>query len=307
MILLFFDMESIDLTIIIVNWNVKPILEICLDSIFTQTKGISYEVIVVDNASTNGSREFLKTIRKKYGNLKVILNKRNLGFARASNQALKMAKGTYILFLNPDTEILDNALFKSVEFMNKHKDVGILGVKLLDNNKKIQPSVRSFPTFASQALILLKLHHLLPRLPVLKRYFLYNFNYQKLQEVDQVMGAFLMTRKKIINEIGGFDEKFFLWFEEVDFCKRVKEKKWKIVYNPEISILHFGHQSFRQVIPFDKQKIYNKSVITYFKKHHPSKKIYLLYLLQYISLILVLIFQLFNFLGKKKIISKINA
>jgi len=296
-----------DLSIIVVNWNVRPLLELCLDSIYNQTKGITYEVIVIDNASIDGSREFLQAEKKFHKNLKVILNERNLGFARANNQGLKLAQGRYILFLNPDTQILDNALFKSVKFMDEHNDVGILGVQLLDNNKKIQPSVRTFPTIGSQSLILLKLHHLFPKIPVLRRYFLYDFNYQKLQEVDQVMGAFLMTRKKIIDKIGGFDENFFLWFEEVDFCKRVKENRWKVVYNPEIKILHYGHQSFRQAMPVEKQKIYNKSMFFYFKKHYPLSKIYFLYLLQYISLILAWLFQLFNFRRKKRIIPRVNV
>jgi len=298
-----------DLSIIIVNWNVKPILEMCLDSIFKQTKKICYEVIVVDNASIDGSQEFLQAEQRFHFNLKIILNKQNLGFARANNKGLKIAAGRYILFLNPDTQILDNALLKAVEFMDKNENVGILGGQLLNNNRKIQPSVRSFPTIASQSLILLKLHHLFPNLSVLKRYFLYDFDYQKLQEVEQVMGAFLMTRKKIIDAIGEFDKNFFLWFEEVDFCKRVKEHQWKIIYNPEIKILHYGHQCFRQVMPVDKQKIYNRSMLYYFKKHYPLfKGRFFLYVLQYISLGLSWFLQLFtNFKKKKRLIPKING
>lgn len=281
-----------DLSIIIVNWNVKPLLERCLASIFRQTQNLDYEIIVVDNASEDGSQEFLRQMAKIKNNLKIILNKDNLGFAKANNQAVQKSSGEFILFLNPDTEILEQAIAKAVRFMRENGDCGIVGCQMIDVDGRIQPSVRNFPTFLSQLLIFLKLHYLFPYLPVLKNYFLYNFNYYKRQEVDQVMGAFLMTKRKILETVGDFDEHFFLWFEEVDFCERAKRAGWKIIYDPSVKIRHFGHQSFRQALPYKKQKIYDQSAIHYFSKHRPIWQVKFLKLIQPLSLFLALSVQI---------------
>ena len=286
-----------DLSIIIVNWNVKSLLEKCLESIFRETRDLNYEVIVVDNNSKDGSQEFLSQLEKK-GKIKLILNQTNLGFAKANNQALDLAKGEFILFLNPDTEILDQAIVKAVKFMRQHEDWGIMGCQLIDKNGQVQMSVRRFPTLISQILILLKLHHLFPKLTPLKKYFFSDFDYSRVQEVDQVMGAFLLTKHKIINQIGGFDENFYLWFEEVDFCKRVQNAGWKVIYNPEIKIIHHGGQSFCQILSYKKQKIYNQSVIYYFKKHHPAWQAKFLMMLQLISLFLTFLYG-FCYLRKR--------
>jgi GT2 family glycosyltransferase len=257
---------SVDLSIIIVNWNVKPLLERCLQSIFQETSDISYEVFVVDNASADGGVEMIKERFSK--RVKLIANKENLGFAKACNQAIAQSQGKYILLLNPDTEITDNALTKAVNFMRTHSRCGILGVRLLGVDDEFQPSVRRFPTFGSQFLILLKLHWIFPRVRPLNKYFVQDFDYSKTQEIDQVMGAFLMTRRRVIDEVGPLDENFFVWFEEVDFCRRVKQAGWKVYYTPEVEIIHYGSQSFKQVLPFKKQKMYNNSMLYYFQKHH---------------------------------------
>lgn len=284
-----------DLSIIIVNWNVRPLLERCLESIFKETKGLNYEIIVVDNASTDSSVEYLsgESHLLKSMTLKKIFNKTNLGFAKANNQALKIAEGEFILFLNPDTEILEQGIIKALKFMRENKDCGIMGCQLIDANDKIQSSVRNFPNFLAQILIFLKLHHFFPKLLPLKKYFLSDFDYDKEQEVEQVMGAFLMTRRKIIDAIGGFDENFFLWFEEVDFCKRVKEAGWRVIYNPNIKIRHYGAQSFRQVLSYQKQKNYNQSSIYFFKKHHPAWQVKLLKIFHPISLFLARLYEFF--------------
>jgi GT2 family glycosyltransferase len=285
------------LSIIIVNWNTKTFLENCLNSIFKKNKNLDYEIIVVDNDSKDSSKDYLSKIKNE--KIKVIINERNLGFAKANNLALKEAKGEYLLFLNPDTEFLEDSLEKIINFMEENKDCGIMGVNLIDKDNKTQLSVRNFPTLSSQILILLKIHHLFPNLKPLANYFLYDFDYTKKQEVNQVMGAFLVTKREIIKKIGGFDENFFLWFEEVDFCKRVKEAGFKIIYNPSIKVKHYGSSSFKQMLPFKKQLIFNKSLIYFFKKHHPVWQVIILKMIQPISLILALIFEIYSFLIKR--------
>ena len=274
------------LSIIIVSWNVKPLLERCLSSIFLYGKNLDYEILVVDNNSIDGSKEYLTDLAKKKQELKIVLNNKNLGFAKANNQAIKISKGKFVLFLNPDTEIRGGTLQKMVDFMKKNPSCGIAGCQLRGVNGKIQSSVRSFPTLISQVLIFLKLPYLFPNLPAFKKYFLYSFDYGGEQEVDQLMGAFLMTRRGMLQEIGSFDEKFFIWFEEVDLCLRAKEANWQVIYTPRTEILHHGGQSFKQILSLPKQKIFNQSVIYYFKKHHPRYQSLILKILNPISLFL---------------------
>ena len=300
------------LSIIIVDWNVKPLLKRCLSSIFDYVKDLDYEVIVVDNASTDGSQEFLskfkvypvksceagspmaKFNRVKGLNFKVILNNQNNGFGKANNQALKQAKGKFILFLNPDTEITNGACQKIIRAMQENNKWGIVGCQLIGPDSGVQPSVRNFPTIVSQLLILLKLQYLFPRVKILKKYFQADLDYQKLKEVDQVAGTFIMTRQEVIKKVGSFDERFHLWFEDIDFCYRVKRAGWKVIYYPQVNILHHGGQSFWQLLSVARQRIYNKSMLAFFKKHFPSKAIWLLVICQPISLLLACLSEVFS-------------
>ncbi|MDD5625787.1 MAG: glycosyltransferase family 2 protein [Patescibacteria group bacterium] len=283
------------LSIIIVNWNVKKLLEKCLNSIFKNVDGLDYEVWVVDNNSADGSREYLKSLISQNENLKVILNEQNIGFAKANNQALKEATGEFVLLLNPDTEIIGNTLQTTVQFMQYNQDCGVLGGKLIGRDDKIQKSVRSFPTILSQAMVFLKFHRFFYKVKILKDYFQTDFDYEKISEVDQVMGAFLMTKKEVLEKVGLLDEKFWLWFEEVDFCKRVKEAGYKVIYYPNAAIFHYGAQSFRQMLSCPKQRTYNRSTIYYFKKHSRFVSYWPLLILNPISLFLACLVQIFSF------------
>jgi hypothetical protein len=295
------------LSIIIVNWNVRHFLEKCLSSVFRNTaEDFDYEIIIVDNNSArDDSKSFLANLQAPV-NCQIILNNQNLGFARANNQALQQAQGEYILFLNPDVEIIEKgSLEKAVNLMMAHQNWGILGCHLWGADQKTQASVRSFPRLCSQIMIFLKLHHLFSfQFKPLRHYFLPNFNYQKQAEVDQVMGAFLLTRRQILTQVGPLDENFYIWFEEVDFCQRVKKAGWKVVYSPEPTIIHYGSQSFAQVLSWKKQKIYNQSALYYFRKYHPWKA-RILNLFSPLSLILAAGQSFIAFL--KKILNKNNV
>lgn len=286
-----------DLSIIIVSWNVKEHLKKCLESIFKNQGNLNVEVIVIDNASSDGTSEMVKAV---FPQVKLITNDKNLGFAAANNQGIRAAKGEYILFLNPDTEILPNSLQKSIEFFKKHTDVGAVGCQILNTDpstssgQALQPSVRRFPTLWSQFLILYKLHHLLPNLKTFRNYLAKDFNYSVESVVDQIMGAFILTKKEIIEKIGDFDENFYLWFEEVDFCKRLKDAGYKVYYTPAAQIIHHGAQSFNQILTVKKQKIFNKSMRHYFKKHHGIFSWLMLLSAHYDSLFLAWLAQFFN-------------
>jgi len=280
-----------DLSIIIVSWNVKNLLRKCLESIYRETKNLKFEVFVVDNYSQDKTVEMIKT---DFPRVNLIANQENAGFAQANNQAIHQAKGDFILLLNPDTEILENALEKMVDFMKSHSDAGVAGCQFLNSDKSLQPSVRRFPTFSSMSLIMLKLHRLFPKSNPIKYYLANDFNYSKTQEVDQVMGAFFMIKYEVIKKVGLLDKNFYIWFEEVDYCQRAKKNGWKIYYTPEAKIIHRFAQSFQQVTGLRKQLIFNHSLIYYFKKHKPFIEYLCLLFLHPLSLFLALIRQFFR-------------
>lgn len=245
-----------DVSIIIVSWNVKKLLNQCLNSIFRYTHNIKFEVFVIDNNSTDGTVEMIK---KDFPNIICLANQNNFGFAKANNQGIRLASGKYFLLLNPDTMLIEPSINIMVDFMNKNIDADIAGCQLLNSDKTLQQSVRRFPTIYSSIIQLFKIHHIVSAKKILRKYLYLDFNYSKTQRVDQVMGAFLIYRK----ELGLLDEKFYLWLEEVDLCKRAK----KVYYTPQTKIIHFGGCSFRQVNTWQKQKFFYKSLWHYFYKH----------------------------------------
>lgn len=266
------------LSIIIVNWNVKDLLEKCLTSVYKETQNLDFEVIVVDNASSDGSVEMIK---EKFPKVRLIANKKNRWFAGGNNQGFAEARGELILMLNPDTEILDGAIGKMAEIMSgkiplnpplqkgEISAIGILGCKLLNPDMTLQPSCRRLPRLTDQILILLKLHNFFPWLKPIREYYMSDYKHNDTREVEQVMGACLMARKEIIDKIGGLDEKYVSIFEEVDFCKRVTDAGWKICFTDKARVVHYKGQSFRQRKIIVNQKNFNHALLRYFKKHKP--------------------------------------
>lgn len=249
-----------DLSIIIVSFKVKDLLEECLSSIFAQNFNFNFEIIVFDNASQDGSAEMVK---QKFPQVKLIASGKNLGFAAGNNLGLKISTGKHLLLLNPDTKFTDNSLNKLLAKSENNPEIGILGCNLLNANGSPQPSVRRFPRLTDHLLMMLKLHHLF----LLKKYLAVDFDYQKEAEVDQVMGAFMLIKRLVIDKIGLLDEKYYIWFEEVDYCLKAKKAGFKVVYSPESSIIHYGEQSFRQMLIFKQQWIYSKSRLRFLRLH----------------------------------------
>lgn len=279
-----------DLSIIIVSWRVRDLLRQCLRSIYQKTVGLQFEVFVVDNNSLDGTVELIKD---EFPDVHLIVNPKNFGFAKANNQAIKLAAGRHILLLNPDTEFFDNALGRLVELMDKNKEWGIAGCRILNSDRTPQPSVRRFPGWFTQALILLKLHHLPPFKKFLRRYLASDCNYQSISEVEQVMGAFFAIRRETLDMVGLLDEKYFFWFEEVDYCRRAKDVGLKVIYTPEPAIIHHGAGSFRQ-LDWQKQIIWNHSLQHYFWLHGKRWQWFILWLLQPLSILLALLADLWR-------------
>jgi GT2 family glycosyltransferase len=272
-----------DLSIIMVPWNVRDLVRENLKSIYNTSpsprsrfgeagqsspyKGeeiFEFEVFAVDNDSRDGTAEM---IRNEFPRVKLIANNYNAGFARANNQAIKLAKGRYILLLNPDMRVLPGTLETMVKWMDEHLEAGVAGCHLVGQDGKSVPHVRRFPKLLDQLAIVLKLPHIFSSL--LDKYLMRDFNYSEESEVDSIRGSFFMIRKEVIDKIGALDERYFIWFEEVDYCRRVKGAGWKVMYTPATECVDYVGKSFAQVKRGVTQKYFRNSMLKYFKKWHP--------------------------------------
>lgn len=235
----------IDLSIIIVNYNTKSYLRNLLDSIEKSiSKKITYEVIVVDNASSDASASEISRLRQDFGgqaNLKIILNRYNVGFSRANNQGVKIAeKSRYLLFLNPDTVMQKNTVEEMIKFMDMHKDVGASTCKVIMPNGEIDDaSHRGFPTPWNSFSYFSGLAKIFPKSKLFNGYNLGWMDFSKAHEIDACAGAFMLVRREAGEAIGWWDEDYFFYGEDLDFCYMLKQKGWRIYYVPQVSILHY--------------------------------------------------------------------
>lgn len=276
-----------DLSIIIVSWNTRQLLDDCLASVSRETKSISFEIFVVDNASSDGSAEMVKG---RYPQVRLIENKKNAGFSAANNQAAKVASGRYILFLNSDTVILDGALDKGVCLMDSRPEIAILGAKTFNCDMTHQKTVAPDPDLWAQIFLLLKVKYLFPKAKFIKNLQRADFDYEKEGMIrGHTQGSFMLARREALEKVGLFDENFYIWFEEVDLCHRFTETGYKILYSPEIKIIHRGGESFKRVMTLKKQWMYNRSLFYYFRKNKPRWQYYVLRLFEIPSLLLAMI------------------
>ncbi len=257
----------IDLSVTIVNYNTKDLLKQCIKSIYNTTKEITFEIIVVDNASTDGSVEMLK---KEFPDVKVIANKENLFFTRAHNQALRISKGRYLMILNSDTVILDGAFDKIVKFMDEHPECGACGPKLVGPDMKHQWSGEKFPTLLYAFFDVLLLNTIFPKNPVKSKRLQRTWNRNTTTEVDTVSGACMLVRKNVIDKVGILDENFLSYWEEIDWCKRIKDNGWKIFFISDAVIIHFWEISMNKHGKEKKERIFYNSMLYYYKKHFGS-------------------------------------
>jgi hypothetical protein len=247
-----------DLSIIIVNWNTKKLLLQCLESVYQTMKRIEMEVFVVDNGSIDGS---IAATKKRFPEVKFIQNEMNLGFARANNQALNLAKGRYLLLLNPDTQVKNGAIERLISFMDIHPEAGGAGAQLLNSDGSRQNSIANFPSLPTELLNKSLLRWLFPKaFPGKER------NYLEPIEVDSVIGACMIIRRDAIEQVGLLDEDYFLFLEETDWCYRIKGAGWKIYHVPQAEIYHFQGKG----VEVEKKKArveYYRSRYHFFKKN----------------------------------------
>ncbi|HNT23472.1 MAG TPA: glycosyltransferase family 2 protein [Anaerolineales bacterium] len=253
--------QPFHLSVIIVNWNTRGLLQGCLESLYNNLPDGELEIIVVDNASTDGSLEML---HKHFPQVKVIANSQNLGFARANNQAIQISRGDVILLLNSDTLILPGSLSNLFQCLEAYPDAGIFGGKLLNKDGSFQSSYNDFPNLISELLLMAGLAR--------RVYTNYYPSYPAERSLttcycDWVGGAFLLVRRAVCEQVGLLDENYFMYAEEVDWCYRAHQAGWRVVYCADAPIIHFGGQSASRS-SYRQQLLLYRSKARYFLIHH---------------------------------------
>jgi len=260
-----------DISVIIVNYNVRDFLSNALTSLQKSLKGFKSEIIVVDNASDDGSVELLK---KNFPKVHLLINRTNLGFAKANNQALEISKGRYKLLINPDTLVQENTIKESVSFFESHKDAGMVGCKILNPDGTFQlPCRRSFPTPWIAFTKTFGLSSLFPKSKLFARYNLTYLDPGKTCEVDALSGSFMMLKREVYEKIGGLDETFFMYGEDLDWCYRVRQAGWKVFYVPTTSIIHYKGESTKRS-DIDELKVFYNAMRLFVRKHHSGSPLF---------------------------------
>ncbi len=248
----------VDISFIIVNWNTRDILINCLNSIYKTVKDIDFEICVVDNNSTDGSQG---AIKKHFPEVKLIENKTNTGFAHANNQALKIMHGRFAVLLNTDTILQEKAIKNLLIFMNNSPRAGIAGAQLLNDDGSKQNSIDNFPSLETEIFNKSFLRILFPN-----KYPSKGRDYTSPIEVESVIGACMMVRKEAVDEVGFFDEDYFIFLEETDWCFRMHKNEWKVYHMPDAKVFHISGHSKKKT-PWESQIEYYKSLYTFFRKN----------------------------------------
>jgi GT2 family glycosyltransferase len=251
------------LSIIIVSWNVAELLRECLRSVAENRGDLDLEVIVVDSASADNT---VALISAEFPWVTLLAQSENVGFPRGNNIGLAAATGDTILLLNPDTEIMGDALTVMVDYLQQHPDIGLIGPQLLNPDGSHQSSRRRFPTVMTGLFESTWLQSLAPR-ATMSRFFATDLPDDATSDVDWVTGACMLTRRAVVAQVGVMDEAYFMYSEELDWCKRIKDAGWRVVYLPNASVVHHVGKSSEQAVTA-RHINFNRAKLRYFRKHH---------------------------------------
>ncbi len=241
------EQRSPDVSICIVTWRTKEQIAACLESIFETIQGVGFEVLVVDNASGDGTVEMIKDA---FPQVRLLVNAENLGFPRAANRGIEEAGGRYLLLLNPDTLVGPKAVEDLVRFMDGFADVGVTSPTIRNPIGTVQPECRrTFPTLATEFFELTGLYRLFPNHPVIGQWRRTSWRPQAPCEIELASGAGMMIRREAMEAVGPLSEEAFMFLEDLDYCYRMRQKGWKIYFYPDAEIIHQGQQSTRHVLP----------------------------------------------------------
>ncbi|WP_345083246.1 glycosyltransferase family 2 protein [Nemorincola caseinilytica] len=258
------------LSVIVVNYNVKYFLEVCLHSVLRATRNKAAEVIVVDNNSTDDS---CAMVRERFPTVKLIENKDNKGFSKANNQAVAMAQGQYILFLNPDTVMPEHFFEHTIAYMDAHPEAGALGPRLIDGKGQFAPdSKKSFPSLSVAIFKTTGINKLFSRSPYINKYYAVHIGERQTAEVDVLSGCCMLVRRTAMDEAGGpFDEDYFMYCEDVDLSYRIQKAGYKNIYYPEVDLIHYKGESTRKMT-LSYVRIFNEALVTFVKKHYTKRQ-----------------------------------
>jgi len=256
------------ISVLIVSYNVKQYLLQCIDSIFQSDFQGKIEIVIVDNHSFDGSTA---AIKKQYPNVNILQNDENIGFGKAINQAAKVINGEYVLILNPDTIIQENTISTMMDYLKKNSQVGVVGPKILNSDGSIQLAAkRSFPTLSVSIPKLLGLSKLFPKARWANRYNLTYLDPDKLHSVDAISGSCMFMSRDLFEELDGFDERFFMFGEDLDLCYRVKQRQKEIHYVPLTQIIHYKGESVKSA-PYNSEHAFYNAMILFYEKHFQKK------------------------------------
>lgn len=253
-------------SVIILSWNVHDLLRRCLSSLPLSSPDV--EILVVDAASSDDSVEMVRAefVRAEFPAVRLIASGENLGYTRGNNLGLRAATGRYVLILNPDTEVVGDAIPQMLAYMDAHPRIGVLGPQLLYSDGTVQSTRRRFPSLATGFFESTWFQPLAPR-RLLDHYYARDLPDDAIGEVDWVVGAALLVRREAYEQVGGFDEGYFMYSEEMDWCRRMKTAGWQVIYFPPAHIVHHEAKSSAQV-PAATHIRFNSSKVRYFRKYH---------------------------------------
>lgn len=254
---------TIDCSIIIVSWNVSALLNDCLQSIAETANGLNLEIIVVDSASSDNTVEM---VRDQFPDVKLIAKRENVGFPKGNNIGIEAATGPLIFLLNPDTIVKPHALQRMITYMNDQPEVGLIGSQLRFPDGSIQSSRRRFPTFWTGFFESTWLEPYAPN-PLLERYYMLDKRDDEVSKADWVMGASMLTRREVIDACGGMDAAYFMYSEELDWCRRIRDAGWEIIYFPEALVIHYQGKSSEQASTA-RHINFNRAKLRYYRKFH---------------------------------------
>jgi GT2 family glycosyltransferase len=253
----------VDLSIIIVSWNVRELLRDCLDSIDAAKGDLSFEVIVVDSDSNDGSPEL---VANEFPWVRLRRCEKNVGFPAGNNLGIEMASGRFLLFLNPDTRIIGDAMQRMIGYLDHEVRAGVVGPTLLNPDGSLQSSRRRFPSLVTAFVESTWLERYAPR-HVLRHYYAEDLPPAESVEVDWLVGACMMVRGEAIAQVGGMDEAYFMYSEELDWCRRMKDAGWRIAHLPDAKVIHHTGKSSEQAVTA-RHINFQRAKLRYFQKYH---------------------------------------
>lgn len=277
-----------DISIITIPWRSKDDIVRFVESIRRQLKGFTYEIIMIDNSP---DLETYEVVKQNFPDILIVHNTDNPGYARGMNQGFALSKGRYVAYMNPDMEVVEDCFTPLIEQLENNPRIGLIAPQLQYGDRTIQPTVKNDPTLASQLPIIFKLHHHL-KTKSLKHYLAKGFDYNREQPVEQLMGAFLMGKRETIEVIGGWDNDYPLWWEDLQFCTDTRKAGFLVYYYPRTKVIHYEGKSAAQAMSLDKQRRFNRGVCTYFKKNKPYWQYLVVRTLTPISLFLAWMVQM---------------